>query len=377
MDKSTDILEMSDEDFSAMSPPVVTEAPASVPAVEAVEEQPIVEQSVETPVQTDQEQEVDQQQEAEQQPQEEQPVNQEPVVEKEPVVLQEEQPPVVEEFDYKSAYENLLSKPIRANGKDIKLKSVDELVQLAQMGANYTRKMQDIAPHRKTLMMLENNNIDQDQLSYLIDLSKKDPQAIQKLLKESGVNPLDIDVEAEPTYKGGNHRVSDAEAAFTTTLEDMQQSDSGKYVLQAIHGTWDQASKEQLVKQPNIMEIMREQHESGFYERISDEVDRQRALGAIPSSQSWLQSYKIIGDQMVAQGAFADLLANQTPAQQTPPVTAAPVATRVAAPKPAIVPNAKADAAAPTRATPKPAKTFVNPLNMRDDEFMKQFENRL
>lgn len=379
MDKSTDILEMSDEDFAKLAPPAVTEAPASE-AAPAIEEQqaapaaaaPVVEAPAQTeeqqPAATEQEQQTEeQQQQAEEQQQAATPDAAAPA----------EQQPAAEEFDYKAAYENLLAKPLKANGKEIKLNSVEELVQLAQQGANYTRKMQELAPHRKTLLMLENNGVDADKLDFLIALSKKDPAAIQKYLKDSGVNPLDIDVEAEATYQGGNHRVSDEEAAFANTLEDMQMSEAGKYVLQSIHGTWDQASKELLVTQPNIMEIMRQQHEAGFYDRISAEVDRQRMLGAIPASQSWLQSYKIIGDKMVEQGLFADLLAKQEPAAQTPPVAAAPVATRVAAPKPTVTADARAAAAAPTRAAPSAAKKLVNPLAMSDDEFMKQFENRL
>jgi len=112
------------------------------------------------------------------------------------------------EPDYKVLYEDLI-KPLKANGKEIPLKSHNELIQLAQQGANYTRKMQALAPHRKALMMLENNQLlDPEQLGFLIDLKRRDPAAIQKLLKESEVNPLDIDVEAESTYKGGSHTIT-------------------------------------------------------------------------------------------------------------------------------------------------------------------------
>lgn len=56
----------------------------------------------------------------------------------------------------------------------IELRDSSEAVQLMQKGANYTRKMQDIAPHRKVLLMLENNGLlDEGKLSYLIDLEKK------------------------------------------------------------------------------------------------------------------------------------------------------------------------------------------------------------
>lgn len=281
------------------------------------------------------------------------------------------------DFDYKAAYEGLMQ-PIKANGKEITLKNPQELVQLAQMGANYTRKMQELAPYRKHLMMLENNQLlDEGKLSFLIDLSKKDPAAIQKFLKESGVNPLDIDTEAAPTYTGGNHRVTDEEANFRAVLDDVKSTETGKQVLQAINDTWDQASKEMLFSSPDIMNVMVQQKESGFYDRISNELDRRRALGQVPAGLTWLQAYKQVGDQLVASGGLDDLVAKQQPVAQTPPAVATPVATRVIQPKPAVAPNAKVAAAAPSKVAAAPAKVMKNPLEMSDDEFMKQFENRL
>lgn len=378
-----DVLSMSDEDFLKLDQPPVVEAPASTEG-EQQPGLPVVE-PVQEPAPT-------------QEPAPAAPVV-EPVVEPEPVVVVpagapavegEEQPPAQEPapvvetppateenpLDYKALYEGMLQ-PIKANGKEIQLKSHAELVQLAQQGINYTRKMQDIAPHRKTLLMLENNGIDQEKLSFLIDLSKNDPSAIQKLLKDSAINPLDIDVEAEPTYQGGNHQVTDEQANFRAALDDASASDTGRIVLQAINGTWDQASKELLFSQPDIINHMIVQQEAGFYERIAGEVDRRRVLGQIPAGMNFLQAYKSVGDQMVAAGQLQDLVEKTAPPVQTPPVAAAPVAVRVAPVKSAVVANAKAEAAAPQRAAPNAAKKLVNPLSMSDDDFMKQFQNRL
>lgn len=379
MDKD-DVLSMSDEDFLKLDAPPVVEAPAStegeqqpvVPVVEPVvepvvpaqEPTPAVEPVVETPPVVEV---PDGAPQVEGEPA--------PVADPAPVV---ETPPVTEETppDYKAMYEGLLA-PIKANGKEIQLKSHAELVQLAQQGANYTRKMQDLAPHRKTLLMLENNGIDQEKLSFAIDLLKKDPAAIQKLLKESEINPLDIDTEAAPTYQGGNHQVTDEQANFRAALDDASASETGRVVLQAINGTWDQASKELLFSQPAIIETMIQQQEAGFYERIAGEVDRRRVLGQIPAGMNFLQAYKTVGDQMVAAGQLQDLVEKTAPPVQTPPVAAAPVAVRVAPVKPVVAPNAQVEAAAPTRAAPNAAKKLVNPLAMSDEDFMKQFQNRL
>lgn len=277
--------------------------------------------------------------------------------------------------DYKGFYEKVMA-PFTANGKTIQLNGPEEVIQLMQMGANYTRKMQAIAPHRKILLMLENNNLlDEDKLSYLIDIDKKNPDAIKKLVKDSGIDPIDIDPEEETTYRTGNHRVSDEEAAFRGVLEELGSNPHGKETLQLINSQWDHASKEVLWNQPEIMQVIHEQRNNGIYDRISTEVERQRTLGMIPPQVPFLQAYKEIGEGMAQSGAFNDLVPQKAPATPEPqqPQQPAPVARRVASPKPAVSNGDKASAASPTRSTPRKATTIVNPLSLPDDEFEKQF----
>lgn len=270
-----------------------------------------------------------------------------------------------EGFDYKAAYQALMA-PLKANGKTIELKTPDELKQLAQMGANYTKKMQALQPHRKVLMMLENNGLlDEGKLSYLIDLDKKNPEAIKKLIKDAGINPLDIDTDAESQYQQGNHRVTDAEAAFTTQLEDLKSSPDGIQTIQTIN-TWDQASKDVLWTNPALMATIHSQRENGIYNAIASEIDRRRTLGIIPTEVPFLHAYKAVGDELNASGAFNKLGSSHKP-----------VATRTATPKATVANNDKASAAAPSRSSPKVTKPFVNPLAMSDDQFMKEFKDRL
>lgn len=398
-----EILGMSDEDFLKMSAPVV-EAPSVEGAAATEEQQPAAQEPV-----AQQEQQPTQQEPAQvEQPaaveeSEEDKANKEPVQPSgkeepsQPAAVADaqsgkEQPAAADKEkggaqdpakqpaqaetppNYEELYKRLMS-PLRANGKDIEIRSPEELIQLAQMGANYTRKMQELAPKRKILQMLENNQLlDEGQLAFFIDLKNKNPEAIKKLLKDSGIDPMDLDTNSEPAYQQGNHRVSDAEVNFNEALQELQGHDEGQKTLQAIHGTWDQASKEMLWANPEIMQIMHEQRTAGVYDRIATEVQRLRTLGQISQAVPFVHAYKQVGDQMAANGAFDDIVEKQQPASQTP---AAPVATRAAAPKPQVAHSDKAAAASPTQAAPKNASTVQNPLAMKDEDFLKFMESRL
>lgn len=289
---------------------------------------------------------------------------------------QQETPP-----DYEALYKRIMA-PFKANGRMIEPRTPEELIQLAQMGANYTWKMQDLQPHRKMLIALENNGLLSDEkINWLIDLGNKNPEAIKKLVKDAGIDPLEIDTNADSAYRASNHQVSDEEANFRSVLDDVQRLPTGQSTLQAING-WDQASKDVLWKSPEIMTIIHSQRENGIYDRITAELDRQKTLGQIAPTIPFLQAYKAVGDQLMAANAFADLGAPApstpaTPVQAAPVVPPAPVATnRPVAPKPTAIPNEKVQAAAPTRSLPGKGRVFTNPLAMSDEDFLKSMPPR-
>jgi hypothetical protein len=284
-------------------------------------------------------------------------------------------------IDYEAAYKQIMA-PFKANGKMVELKDLSEAVALMQMGANYTRKMMDLAPHRKLLTMIQSNNLDEDRLSYLIDLDNKNPEAIKKLIKDAGIDPMDIDTSVEPAYLAGSHKVTDEQVVFMSALEELSSDPDGQKTLQVIDTQWDQASKSALWTSPEIMAVIHSQRENGIYDRISGEVDRLRTLGKIPANVSFLTAYKQVGDYLRDNGGLDDLV---KPAQGqvteaapvVPPAEPKVVAVRAVAPQSPVKSDDQVSAASATRATPKVAKEPVNYLAMSDDEFLKQMQGRL
>lgn len=275
------------------------------------------------------------------------------------------------DFNYKAGYEQIMA-PFKANGKMITPRSPEEAISLMQMGANYTRKMQELQPYRKVMLMLENNGLmDEGKLSFLIDLEKKNPDAIKKLIKEAGIDPLDINPEEEVNYQAGNHRVTDAEAAFATELDDLKSTPEGQATLGVIAQTWDAQSKEALFENRGLLQTIQQQRENGIYDRIVSEMSRLQMLGQIPAGTPFLAAYNQVGNQLAAAGGFADLAQPKAEPTVTTPAAKAPVVTRVVQPKPVITNTEQASAASPSRAAPRKVEQFINPLAMSDEDFAK------
>lgn len=275
--------------------------------------------------------------------------------------------------DYKAFHDEIMA-PFKANGKMIELRSPEEALQLMKQGANYTRKMQEIAPYRKMVTMLQKNELDEDRLSFLIDLDKKNPEAVKQLIKEANIDPLDIDVTIPTAYQAGNHKVSDDEVKFRTVLDAIVATPEGKETVQVMNTGWDQASKDILWSSPEVMEVIHEQRVSGMYQQIAAEVERQVTLGNIKAGTPFLEAYRTVGTLMDEQGMLKTVAPKP---KQAAPAPVAPVATKVAAPKPAAVNKQQVAAAAVTRTNGKRPTPVTNLADLSDDAFMKNFAGRL
>ena len=268
-----------------------------------------------------------------------------------------------ENFDYEAAYKQITA-PFKANGKEVQLQSPEEVIQMMQMGANYTRKMQSIAPHRKVLMMLQNNDLlDDDKINFLIDLNRKDPAAIQKFLKDSGIDPLEVDVDSESTYVPGNHQVSNEEVALTSVLEDLKSTPEGRETIQLVSSSWDQASKDVLLQDPNILNVINEQRQNGIFQTITSEIERRKTIGSLPVDAPFLDAYRAVGMQIYGSGNANNA---QQPVQQNAPVARTiPVQTNKQASN-----AAKVQATAPAKSVGK-GNAKIDPLALSDEDFMK------
>lgn len=272
-------------------------------------------------------------------------------------------------INYEAEHKALLA-PFKANGRDIQVANVEEARQLMQMGANYNKKMQAMKPHLATLRMLENAKLGEQELSFLIDIHRKDPAAINKLVKDSGIDPLDLTAEKAADYKPKSHKPSDTEVELESVLADLDGSEGLPKTIDIVTTKWDAASKGVVAQNPHLLKIVNGHVESGIYDLIAAEVDRRKTFGQL-SGLSDFDAYRQVGDEMNASDKFAHLTGSSPKGQQT---TAAQVIT-TPDPKKADDDKRKEQkrGAAPAKAV---AATVAknpdfNPLSMSDEEFAK------
>lgn len=269
------------------------------------------------------------------------------------------------------AYKRIMA-PFKANGKEFTPKDPDEVIRLMQMGAGYNRKMAELKPNLRMMKMLEKKGLlDEGKLNFLIDVNDRNPAAIQKLLHDSKIDPLDLDTSEEPKYQPTNHSVSDEEYTFTETLNAIRREEGGSETVNVINQQWDRASKEEVFKEPSILGLIHEQRQNGIYDKITAELDRQKMLGAF-EGEPFIYAYKAVGDYLHSRGELITA-STETPSAGPAETTSKPremVETRTATQKAKLANSDRVQAAASPRSNPGQAKAPFDPVNMTDEEIM-------
>ena len=224
--------------------------------------------------------------------------------------------------DIEAEYRKLIGSPIKANGTELVIDSVDDAIKLIQMGANYYKKVEQLKPAQKVITMLEKADmLDEQKLSFAIDLLNKDKGAIAKLVE--GMDTYELQDEQHKDYVPTNRSVSDEQLTLDNVIQEVSSTPTGHRTLEVLGTKWDVASRETVVSNPEVIRVLNQHMADGTFDTVSNEVEKQRMLGNIPAGLNNIQAYKFVGDQLYAgKGKVAPQgqQPNQQPANAGKPI---------------------------------------------------------
>lgn len=266
--------------------------------------------------------------------------------------------------DYQAQIDELFA-PIKANGKDVKVNSIEEARKFISMGMGFNKKMEALKPARLLQKkMQEHNLLEEGKLDFLIALDKKNPEAIARLLKDSELNPLNIDVDSDSSYQPETYSGGEDTLALEDVITDLENSDYASDIASLISTKWGESSREILRSQPGLLNIIDSHMKVGIYDSIIGRIDQEKMLGS-HMGISDVEAYGQVAEQMNKEGLFAHLAPKPVERKPVPIIKAAMR-------KPKVDPNLKRKrATAVTKSTPATKKPEPAYLGMSDDDFMK------
>ena len=269
-----------------------------------------------------------------------------------------------EQTDYQAFYEKL-TKPFKANGREIQVQNADDMIALMQQGANYSKKMAQLKPNLALMRTLEQHGLnDADKITYLIDLYNKQPEAIAKLVKEADIDLYSFDTDQAEQYTPKTV-VNEPSALEDTITELYGNHETFKDVVTDITTLWDKESKAIVSDNPEILRVMAKQADEGIYQQIMSAIDYEKMLGRL-SGIPFLHAYEQVEARI--------LQANQPVAKQEQGFTA---------PRPQAnqehVSNqnqAQKQRASVPKGSASQSNAGFDPLKLSDEEFLKFYNQQ-
>jgi len=285
------------------------------------------------------------------------------------------------EVNYEDIYKDIFDNPIKANGTEFQVKSVEEARRLMQQGLGFHRKNKEYKEAMPIMTMLKNNGIDQNKLNFAIDLLNGNQDAIKKLLSDAELDPLELDLEENIEYNPNNYSVPENELKIQEVLDDIKSSPKFDETIDLFSGNkWDKASVEKASDNPIIISTINSHKEAGIFDKVQAEVDRLRILGTISSAVSDLDAYEAVGIEMEKKGLFAEDTNNNN---QQETQSKNPLSKQIAeslSKNPVTENNnnnKRAAAGIPNTQTNSINSGSTDPFELSDEEFEKQFGNML
>lgn len=159
----------------------------------------------------------------------------------------------------------------KANGKDFEFTDEEifkEFGQVFGQAMNYTQKMQQIKPWRKTIDAIEQAGLSQDDLSLAIDVLSGDKEAIGALLRRTGVDALEIDTD-NVNYSPKDYGRNDTELNIREIVEEIKGDQEYPVTYDILERQWDTRSKEAFAENPELIRQLHIDVKSGMYDTLS------------------------------------------------------------------------------------------------------------
>lgn len=165
---------------------------------------------------------------------------------------------------------------LKADGTEFEL-TENELKQLASKGMNYTKKMQDIKEYREHVSAIKEAALSKDDINLMIDVLKGDKDALATVMKRTGVDALDVDVE-NSRYVPKNYGRNEVELEIEEVVESISRDPEYVTTKHIISSNWDKQSQMEFVKDPIKIAKLHEDVKSGIFDQVVPMMLKKKAL---------------------------------------------------------------------------------------------------
>jgi len=188
----------------------------------------------------------------------------------------------------------------RANGQDFEFTQEEIMQQFETVfgqAANYTQKMQKIAPYRKMISALEQEGVTHDNLNLALDALKGDKGAIKKILENNKLDSYDLTSEDETAapYLPTNYGKDETSLEIDEVISTIRNDEEFPITRDIIDDQWDSESRQVIAKNPSYITGLHNDIKAGIYDKVAPAAMKMKVLDG--NTKSDIEYYMIAGEQ--------------------------------------------------------------------------------
>lgn len=192
----------------------------------------------------------------------------------------EEKPEDVEEESAKET-QPVQKLKYKANGKEFEFTQEEVLDQFGQVfgkAMDYTNKTKALAPYRKMISAMEEENLTQNDMNLMIDVLKGDKQAIAAVLERTGTDALDLDTDNSKEYQPNSYGRNETELAIKDVVDEISSDAEYGVTQHVIESQWDDASRDMFVQNPTLIKELHKDVVNGVFDKVSPMALKMKVL---------------------------------------------------------------------------------------------------
>ena len=189
-----------------------------------------------------------------------------------------EEEPETEEETKQAEVQPTQKHKFKANGREYEFTEDEVREQFPKIfgqAMDYTKKMQAIKPWRKTIDAIEGAQLSHDDVNLMIDVLKGDKDAVATVLKRTGIDALELDVE-QSRYVPKDYGRDDKALAVKDVIEEISADAEYSTTYKILSKEWDDESFREMTSDPDLIKLLHIDVKSGMYDRVQPIAEKLR-----------------------------------------------------------------------------------------------------
>lgn len=214
----------------------------------------------------------------------------------------DKQSPVTKDAPRKAvapAIDPILREAYKINGKDVKIEDPKEIRRMVSRGIHLESRIAAMHDNAQVGAAIAKAGVKAEDIGLLIDILAKKPEAIAKVVKDSGLDINSLYDDEEKEYKPSALPLpSDVESKFTLHTTVHGHDENYMFALNEAN-EWDAESQSIILQNPNVLNILAQHKADGTFDEISEVVTRKRTLEG--DTRPVIAVYDEVGRALYAQ----------------------------------------------------------------------------